>query len=105
MKLFKFIPYFFQNIICILLAPICWIFFSIPAKVIRFLGYEKFAKKIPYYWGTHPFSIVGDVKDRLMSPINTRFKKIEMEKILKDQKFSDYEVVKTASGLYIFALK
>ena len=47
----------------------------------------------------------GDVKDRLMSPVNHRFTKLEMIEILKEQNFSSVEVVKKASGLYIFAIK
>ena len=105
MKLLKFTPYFFQHIVCILLSPICWIVFSIPARAFEYFDFKKASKKIPFYWGTHPFSLIGDLKDRLMSPVNVRFKKIEMISILKEQGFSHSEVVKTASGLYIQAIK
>ena len=63
------------------------------------------AKKIPFYFGRHPFSLIEDLKDRLMSPINHRFSQIEMEKLLQSIKFSSFEIVKTSTGLYIFAKK
>ena len=105
MKFFQYIPYFAQNIVCILLAPLCWALFSIPARILKLMGYKITSTKIPFHWGTHPFSIIGDVKDRLMSPVNHRFTKLQMLKILEDQNFSSFEVVKKASGLYIFAIK
>ena len=105
MKFFQFIPYFLQNIICILLTPLCWALFSIPSRILKLLGYKTLSIKVPFFWGTHPFSILGDVKDRLMSPVNHRFTKLEMIEILKEQNFSSVEVVKKASGLYIFAIK
>jgi SAM-dependent methyltransferase len=105
MKFFQYIPYFAQNIVCILLAPVCWALFSIPARILKLMGYKIASSKIPFYWGTHPFSIIGDVKDRLMSPVNHRFTKLQMIKILKDQNFSSFEVIKRASGLYIYAVK
>jgi len=40
-----------------------------------------------------------------MSPVNHRFTKLQMIKILKDQNFSSFEVIKRASGLYIYAVK
>ena len=45
------------------------------------------------------------LKQNKMSPINYRFSKFEMERILESINFSFIEVVKTSSGLYIFAKK
>ena len=105
MKFFGYIPYSFQNLICIMLSPLCWVMFSVPSNLLKFFGFETFSKKVPFYFGTHPFSLIGDLKDRLMSPINYRFSKFEMEGILESINFSFIEVVKTSSGLYIFAKK
>jgi hypothetical protein len=79
--------------------------FSVPSKIFKFFGFKILSKKIPFYFGTHPFSIIEDLKDRLMSPINHRFSKLEIERILGSINFSFFEVVKTSSGLYIFAIK
>jgi ubiquinone/menaquinone biosynthesis C-methylase UbiE len=105
MKFFGYIPYSIQNLICIMLSPLCWAMFSLPSNIIKLFGFETFSRKIPFYFGTHPFSIIGDLKDRLMSPINHRFSKLDMERILESINFSFIEVVKTSSGLYIFAKK
>ena len=105
MKFFGFIPYSIQNVICILLSPLCWGMFSLPSNILKLFGFETLSRKIPFYFGTHPFSIIGDLKDRLMSPVNYRFSKLEMETILESKNFSFIDVVKTSSGLYIFAKK
>ena len=105
MKLFRFIPFSFQNLICTILSPFCWIIFSLPSLILKFLGFNVLAKKFPFYFGLHPFSLTFDLKDRLMSPINHRFSKLEMQRILKSFNFHLSEVVKTSSGLYIYAEK
>ena len=105
MKLFEYLPYSFQNLICIILSPICWILFSLPSKIIKLFGFKNLSRKIPFYFGTHPFSLIGDLKDRLISPINFRFSKLEIEEILQSKNFSLIEAVKTSSGLYVYAKK
>ena len=105
MKFFGYIPYSIQNLICIMLSPLCWMMFSVPSNILKFLGFKILSRKIPFFFGTHPFSIIEDLKDRLMSPINHRFSKLEIERILGSINFSFFEVVKTSSGLYIFAIK
>ncbi len=105
MKIFEFIPYKIQELFCILLSPICWLIFSIPSKLLFKLGAKEFSRKIPFYFGTNPFSLIKDLKDRLMSPINHRFTKIEIEKILKSLNFSYFEVINNSAGLYIYAKK
>ena len=79
--------------------------FSLPSNIIKLFGFETLLRKIPFYFGTHPFSLIPDLKDRLMSPVNYRFSKLEMERILESKNFSFIEVVKTSSDLYIFSKK
>lgn len=105
MKFFGYIPYSLQNLICIMLSPLCWAVFSLPSNILKLFGFETLSSKIPFHFGTHPFSIINDLKDRLISPINHRFSKLEMERILESVNFSFIEVIKTSSGLYIFAKK
>jgi len=105
MQVFKYLPYSIQNFMCILLSPLCWVLFSVPAIFLRRIGFSNFATKIPFYFGSHPFALIGDLKDRLLSPINHRFTKLEMENILSSLGFINYEVIKKASGLYILAVK
>ncbi len=105
MKFLRVLPYSLQNLICILLSPICWLVFSAPSFIIKMLGFKSLSKKFPFYFGTHPFSLINDLKDRLMAPINFRFKKDEMEKILSSFNFNYHKIIKTASGLYIYCEK
>ncbi|MDC1110385.1 methyltransferase domain-containing protein [Gammaproteobacteria bacterium] len=105
MRFFKHIPYSIQHFICIALSPICWSIFSVPANILRFIGFNASSKMLPFYFGTHPFSLIGDLKDRLMSPINHRFSKLQMEAILAEIGFEFSKVIKTSSGLYIHAIK
>jgi SAM-dependent methyltransferase len=105
MKFFSYLPYALQNLSCILLSPLCWLFFSAPSRIFKFFGFQELSKQLPFYFGTHPFSLVPDLKDRLMSPINHRFTKLEMESLISLAGFDSFEVVKTSSGLYIYAVK
>ena len=105
MKLFGYIPYSFQNLVCMILSPVCWALFTLPSKILELCGFSALSRKIPFYFGTHPFSLIGDLKDRLISPVNFRFSKFEIEQILKSKNFCLIEVVKTSSGLYIYAKK
>ncbi len=105
MKFFKYIPYKFQSLICVFLSPVCWLLFTLPSLIFSYSGFKSIGEKIPFHTGKHPFSLIGDLKDRLMSPVNHRFSKIEIEKILLYLKFKNFEVAKKASGLYIYAEK
>ena len=105
MSIFKLLPYRFQNLICKILSPICWIVFSVPSIIFRLFGLNKFSQKFPFYFASHPFSLTNNLKDRLMSPINYRFSKSEIERILTKLKFAEFQVVKNASGIYICSKK
>ena len=105
MRAFKFFPYKLQEICCTLLSPICWLIFTIPSNFFSVAGLTNFSKMIPFHFGSGPFSLIGDLKDRLMSPVNHRFTKVEMMKIVKSANFSSFEVIKNAAGLYVYAKK
>ena len=101
----KFFPYRLQNFICVILSPICWTFFTLPAFLMRIMRLIEFSKKIPMHWGSHPFSLVNDLKDRLMSPINYRYKKKELYIAIEEIGFKHIKIVQKSSGLYIFCIK
>jgi SAM-dependent methyltransferase len=105
MKIMKFMPYKIKNFLCIVLSPFCWAIFSVPSIFIKLFGGKKFTKKIPFYWGTHPFSLIPDLKDRLMSPINHRFSYADIQSILENLKLSSFKIEDRASGMYIYAKK
>lgn len=105
MKLFHYLPYRLQHLSCIFLSPICWFLFCMPSKITQTIGLESFSKKFPFYFGTHPFSLINDLKDRLMAPINHRFTVNEISRTLEECNFSMIRIKKNAAGLYIFAKK
>jgi len=105
MFVMKKLSFKIQNIICFLFSPIMWLIFSLPALLINILGFKKLSKKIPMSWGSHPFSLVNDLKDRLMAPINHRFTKKELHKILKQIGFKHYKINEKSSGHFVFCTK
>ena len=42
MKIINFFPYSIQNLICILMSPICWILFFLPSRLFYYLGFSNF---------------------------------------------------------------
>jgi SAM-dependent methyltransferase len=105
MKAFSRMSYALQSFFCYLMSPVCWLCFTLPSKVMKLVGLPVLAKKFPFYFGKHPFSLSQDLKDRLMSPINHRFTKKNLEQILLSNNFQPFEVVRTSAGLYVYAEK
>lgn len=105
MRIINLFPYSVQSLICIILSPICWALFYLPSKILYLLGFNNLYNKFPFYFATHPFSLIGDLKDRLMSPINHRFSKSEIERILANCGFGTLIVKENSSGIYIYAKK
>ena len=101
----KYLPYRLQNYICVILSPIFWVIFTLPAFLMRIIRLIEFSKKIPMHWGSHPFSLVNDLKDRLMSPINHRYKKNDLYLTIEEIGFKHINIVQKSSGLYIFCKK
>lgn len=105
MKLIRVFPYRIQSFFCIILSPICWILFFLPSRLIYFLNFHDLSSKIPFYFASHPFSLIGDLKDRLMAPVNHRFNKLEIERVLLGCGFSEMRVIDNSHGIYICAKK
>lgn len=105
MMAFSRMPYTLQSFFCYLLSPVCWLSFTLPSKVLKLVGLPVLAKKFPFYFGGHPFSLSQDLKDRLMSPINHRFAKKNLQQILISNNFTLFDVVRTSAGLYVYAEK
>lgn len=105
MRFFRFIPYSMQKIFCILLSPLCWFIFSLPAIFLRAINKKSLAMTIPFHYGKNPIALIPNLQDKLMSPINHRFSKKELEKILAEHEFKRYMVKETPSGMYVHGIK
>lgn len=104
-RFLKKIPkYLFKPFFYFLSIP-CLIIFSWPSLLLRKFGFESLATKIPMYWGTTPNSIIPDLKDRLLAPVNYRFKYDELQDLLNSICFQNIQIQKTSSGLYGYCVK
>lgn len=55
--------------VCKLLSPVVWLLCTVPSRHFRW------AARFPYRHGTHPWSMSGDLFDRLSAPIEIRYSK------------------------------
>lgn len=53
--------------VCRLLSPVVYLFLTLPSR------HFSWASRFPYRHGTHPWSMVGDLFDRLSAPIEKRY--------------------------------
>ena len=83
----------------------CLLLFSWPAQLLRLIGLERFARKFPMHWGTTPQSILPDLKDRLLAPVNHRFLKKDLGRLLAKARFREVRIEKTSAGLYGYCVK
>lgn len=59
---------------CWIAAPVVHIFFTVPSKVFRRIpALASIGATFPYQHGTGPFSMVGDLYDRLSAPVEYRY--------------------------------
>ena len=100
LSLFKNLSVKKIKLICFLISPLVLLFFSYPAQFLKLCGSKKIYKSFPMWWGKTPFNIIGDLMDRLCSPINKRFTKNQMINKLKELDFSKIEVVDVRDGLF-----
>lgn len=62
-----------------MLSPFIFIIFSLPSKILKkFKTTRYIADRIPFNFGTGPFSLHGDLYDRFKAPIEHRFSRQEV---------------------------
>jgi SAM-dependent methyltransferase len=105
MQSLAYIPKFLHTPSLVALSIPCLLLFSWPARILKLFGLANYAKKFPMYWGTTPASIFPDLKDRLLAPVNYRFKVNELEKLLKLTSFHEIQIKKTSAGLFGYCVK
>lgn len=105
MKLFIYLPNKIRNFICICICPFAWIFFTVPSKLFKYMGFKNIASKLPMNWGTTPLSILPDIKDRLLAPVNYRYSIKSFSKLLKKSKLKVLSIKEDYSGVYVHASK
>lgn len=60
--------------LCTIASPIVFVMFTIPYKILAFYrSTKRLAEQMPFYFGTHPFSLRADLCDRFSAPAEARF--------------------------------
>jgi SAM-dependent methyltransferase len=94
------------KLICLLMSPLVLVLFSWPAQLLkRFKRLEKFGYSFPLHWGSTPVSIMPDLQDRLLSPVNHRFSKKNFLRLFLDAGFSDVQIITNNTGHFGYAIK
>lgn len=63
-----------------ILSPFVVLVFSVPARLLnKFKATQKIAQKMPFNFGRGPFSLAGDLYDRLGAKFEHRFSKKQLE--------------------------
>jgi SAM-dependent methyltransferase len=94
------------RIVCWILSPIILAMFSWPSQVLkRIPGLSGIGHAFPLHWGTTPASIVDDLQDRLVSPVNHRYSRKNVEDLLRESGFTDIEVITVAGGHFGYGKK
>ncbi len=78
-----------------LLSPFTVVFFTYPAAIFRkFKFTRKLSDKMPFNFGTHLFSLTGDLYDRLGAPIEYRFSRQGVNKLFSESGFSNISITR-----------
>jgi len=94
--------------LCTLISPAIFLIFTVPSKILkRFNGTKRIAGRIPFNFGTTPFSLKRDLYDRFGAPIELRFNKESLYDMLKDAGFYDikFSKLRMSAGLVVWAKK
>ena len=104
MKILRKLNSKLARIVCYIISFQVLFLFSYPAQILKILNISSY-NKIPYHWGWLPSDVYLSVADRLLSPINIRHSKHEMEKILKNLDIFSFQVIERNEGLFIKIIK
>lgn len=94
--------------LCWLCSPIIFLFFSLPSMVLRrFELTRSIARKMPFNFGTTPFSLRGDLFDRFSTPIEHRFSREGAQNLLKECGFYNINItrLKDNAGWVVWGYK
>lgn len=77
------------------LSPFVYFVFTLPAKIMsRFAATAKIAADMPFNFGVSPFSLGGDLYDRLGAPIERRYSRKQVLRMLESRGFRDITITR-----------
>ncbi len=95
-------------ILSFLASPFIIIFFTYPSRFFkRFKSTQGLSERIPFNFGTHLFSLTGDLYDRFGAPIEHRFSRQEIFNLLKRNGFVNISIdrMKSTAGWVVWGYK
>jgi hypothetical protein len=100
------IPVKAGRMFCWAMSPLILLVFSWPGQIFKKIPrLKKVGGSFPLHWGTTPWSIIGDLQDRLCAPVNHRYSRKEFESLFGKSGFANLEVVTTTGGHFGYAEK
>jgi len=81
--------------LCWLLSPLVFVTFTVPARIMGwFRRTRPVTEKMPFNFGTSPFSLHGDLVDRFGAPIEVRYSRDEVVALLASCNLVDIGITK-----------
>jgi SAM-dependent methyltransferase len=100
------IPVKIGRMLCWAMSPFILLIFSWPGQLLKKIpSLKKIGGSFPLHWGTTPASIIGDLQDRLCSPVNHRFSRKAFQSLFEKSGFTNLEIVTTTGGHFGYAEK
>lgn len=79
----------------VVFSPFVFVIFSLPSKILgRFKATRDFSRKIPFNFGTGPFSLCGDIYDRFGAPIEYRFSRKQILDLMTECRFRKISITR-----------
>lgn len=95
-------------IISFMVSPFAMFIFSYPAMIFRKFKLTKpLADKMPFNFGTHLFSLTGDIYDRFSAPIEYRYNRKQVYDLLSESNFRNISIerIQTKAGWVAWGYK
>lgn len=102
------IPSRILYILSFLASPFVIIFFTYPHRILKkFKSTRALSESVPFNFGTHLFSLTGDLYDRFGAPIEHRFGRQEIFNLLKRNGFVNISVdrMRSTAGWVVWGYK
>jgi len=102
------IPKKILHIFSFLASPFVVVFFAYPSKIFRrFRLTKRLGEEMPFNFGTHLFSLTGDLYDRFGAPIEFRFSRKQAQNLFSENGFHDVNItrLKNTAGWAIWGYK
>lgn len=95
-------------VLTFLASPFVIIIFSFPSRALKKFSFTRdFSEKMPFNFGTHLFSVAGDLYDRFGAPIEYRFSRQGIFDLLKRNGFVNISIgrMKATAGWVVRGVK